>query len=53
MVRRPTSRCRLNPIKLHLGQIERIDEYIDHPNRIALVDRRVQADCAVEIDGNA
>jgi hypothetical protein len=32
MVRRSTS-CRwLNPLETHLGQIERTDKHIDHPN---------------------
>ena len=34
VVRRPTSRRRLNPFEAHLGQIERIDKYVDHANGI-------------------
>ena len=43
MVRRPAS-CRwLNPLEAHLGQIERIDKHIDHPNRITLVNEIIEA----------
>src|SRR4051794_34496687 len=42
MVRRSTS-CRwLNPLKTHLGQIERTDKHIDHPNGITLVNEIIE-----------
>jgi hypothetical protein len=43
MVRRPTSCRRLNPLKAHLSQIERIDKHIDHPNRVILVNEIIEA----------
>ena len=43
MVRWSTS-CRwLNPLEAHLGQIERTDKHIDHPNRITLVNETIEA----------
>ena len=42
MVRRSTS-CRwLNPLETHLGQIERTDKHIDHPNGITLVNEIIE-----------
>ena len=42
MVRRSTS-CRwLNPLETHLGQIERTDRHIDHPNGITLVNEIIE-----------
>jgi hypothetical protein len=36
--------CRwLNPFKAHPSQIERIDEHIDHANRVALVNEIIEA----------
>jgi len=43
VVRGPTSRRRLNPFKAHLSQIECIDKYVDHPNRVALVNEIIEA----------
>jgi hypothetical protein len=43
LVRRPTSRRRLNPLKPHLGQIERIDKHIDHANRVTIVNEIIEA----------
>ena len=37
------SRCRLNTIETKVTEIERIDERIDHPNRIVLVDPIIEA----------
>src|SRR5439155_4117337 len=36
MIRRPTSRRRLNPFKAHLSEIERSDKHVNHTNRITL-----------------
>ena len=38
MVGRPARRLRLDPLEPQIGQIERIDERVDHANRIAFVD---------------
>jgi hypothetical protein len=43
VVRRPTSRRRLNPFEAHLSQIERLDKHIDHANRVALVNEIIEA----------
>ncbi len=43
MVRRPTSRRRLNSLEAHLGQIERIDKCIDDANRITVVNEIIEA----------
>jgi hypothetical protein len=43
MVRRPTGRRRLHSIEPKLGQIERIDEGVNHANRIALVNEIIEA----------
>jgi hypothetical protein len=43
VVRGPTSRRRLHPLKAHLGQIERIDKHVDHANRVALVNEIIEA----------
>ena len=43
MIGRPTGRRRLHPIEPKLGQIERIDEGVDHANRIALVNEIIEA----------
>jgi len=43
VVRWPTSRRRLHPLKAHLSQIERIDKYVDHANRVALVNEIIEA----------
>jgi hypothetical protein len=43
VVRWPTSRRRLHPLKAHLGQIERIDKHVDHANRVALVNEIIEA----------
>lgn len=36
-------RRRVDTCKANLGQIQRIDKDVDHPNRIALVDEIIQA----------
>ena len=43
MVRRPTSRGRLHPLKAHFSQIERIDKHVDHANRVALINEIIEA----------
>ena len=43
MIGRPPRRLRLHPIEPQIGEIERIDERIDHANRIALVDPVIEA----------
>ncbi len=43
MIGGPAGRRRLDPVEPELGQIERIDERIDHANRIALVDQVIEA----------
>src|SRR5580698_1281414 len=43
MVRRPSRRSRLNSIKAHLGQIERLHKHVDHSHRIAPVDEIIEA----------
>ena len=35
--------CRLDPIEAQFSQIERSDEGVDHANRIALVDKIIEA----------
>jgi hypothetical protein len=43
VVRWPTSRCWLHPLKAHLSQIERIDKHVDHANRVVLVNEIIEA----------
>jgi hypothetical protein len=43
VVRWSTSRRRLRSLKAHLSQIERINKYVDHPNRVALVNEIIEA----------
>jgi hypothetical protein len=43
VIRRPTSRRRLRPLKAHLSQIKRVDKHIDHSNRVALVNEIIEA----------
>jgi len=43
MIRGPTSCRRIDTIKAQLAKIERIDERIDRANRIALVDKIIEA----------
>src|SRR5690242_16691864 len=43
MISRPPSLRRLDPVESELGEIEPIDEHVDHSNRIILVDPVVQA----------
>jgi hypothetical protein len=43
VVRRSSSCRRLNPLKPHLGQIERIDKHIDHANRVTIVNEIIEA----------
>jgi 2-polyprenyl-6-methoxyphenol hydroxylase-like FAD-dependent oxidoreductase len=43
MISRPSSFRRLDPVKPHFSQSQRIDERVDHSNRIVLVDPVVQA----------
>jgi len=40
---RPSGLRRLGPFEFQLGEIERIDECVDHSNRVVLVDPVVQA----------
>jgi thiamine pyrophosphate-dependent acetolactate synthase large subunit-like protein len=40
---RPIRGRRLNPLKAHLGQIERIDKHVDHANRVVLVNEIIEA----------
>lgn len=43
MIGRSPGRLRLDPFEPELAQLERIDERVDHPNRIILVDPIIQA----------
>ena len=43
MIGRPPGRLRLHPCEPEFGKIERIDERIDHTNRIILVDPVIEA----------
>src|SRR5216684_1325521 len=43
MVRRPAGRCRIDTVKPEVAEFQRIDEHIDRPNRIALVDPILKA----------
>ena len=43
MVGRPTGRRRLHSVEPKLGQIEHIDEGVNHANRIALVNEIIAA----------
>jgi len=43
MVRRPTGGRRLRNLQAHLSQTERIDKYVDHANRVALVNQVIEA----------
>src|ERR1700676_642927 len=43
MIGRPSRRLRLDPVKPELSKIERLDEGVDHTNRIILVDPIIQA----------
>ena len=43
MVRWPTSRSRLHPLKAHLSQIERIDKHVNNANRVAIVNEVIEA----------
>ena len=43
MIGRPPGHRRRDPFEPELGKIERIDEGIDHPNRIVLVDPVIEA----------
>ena len=43
MVGRPACRCRLDAYEAEIGQIERVDKSINHPNRIALLDPLIEA----------
>src|ERR1700730_14760297 len=43
MISGPPSLRRLDPFELEFSEIERIDERVDHSNRIVLVDPVVQA----------
>jgi hypothetical protein len=40
---RAACRRRLYPLKAHLSQIQRIDKYVDHANRVALVNEIIEA----------
>jgi hypothetical protein len=42
VIRQPTSRRRLRRLKAHLSQIKRIDEHVDHANRVALVNETIK-----------
>ena len=43
MVGGPASRCRLNTFKTKFGEIEQINERVDHANAISLVDPIIKA----------
>ena len=43
MIRGPAGRLGIDAVEPQLGQIERIDEHIDHANRIALVNPVIEA----------
>ena len=43
MISRPAGRCRCDAIEIQLAQFQRIDEHIDRPNRIALVNPIIKA----------
>src|SRR5712671_2666181 len=43
VVRWPTSRRRLHPLKAHFSQIKYIDKHVDHANRVALVNEITEA----------
>src|ERR1700676_521832 len=43
MIGRPSRRLRLDPVKPELSKIERLDEGVDHTNRIILIDPIIQA----------
>jgi hypothetical protein len=43
MVRWPAGRCRIDAVKPEVAEFQRIDEHIDRPNRIALVDPIIEA----------
>ena len=43
MIRGPAGRRRVDAIETQVAQLQRIDEYIDRSNRIALVDPIIQA----------
>ena len=43
MVRRPAGRCRIDPFKAEIAQIQCLNEHIDRTNRIALVDPIIEA----------
>src|SRR4029077_13307015 len=43
MIRRPAGRCRIDTVKPEVTEFQRIDEHIDRPNRIALVDPILKA----------
>jgi len=43
MVRPPTGGRRLRNLKAHLSQTERIDKYVDHAKRVALVNQVTEA----------
>ena len=43
MVRWPTSRRRLHPLKAHLSQIERIDKHVNNANGVVIVNEVIEA----------
>src|SRR6185436_20586228 len=43
MIGWPACRCRRHPRKAQAGQVQFVDEDLDHPNRILLVDVILQA----------
>jgi len=43
MIPGPTDRCRIDAIEPEVAEFQRIDEHIDRPNRIALVDPIIKA----------
>src|SRR6267142_4052026 len=43
MIGRPAGRCRIDTVKPEVAEFQRIDEHIDRPNRIALVDPILKA----------
>src|SRR6202040_1347395 len=43
VIRGPAGRCRIDAIEPEVAEFQRLDEHIDRPNRIALVDPIIEA----------
>ena len=43
MIRRPAGRCRIDPFKTEIAQIQCLNEHIDGTNGIALIDPIIEA----------